>query len=158
MGHTDRDLLMVLSLLYLSVCLVFSLSCVVRKDRSPQSGPKRNEAPPSPLELSPHTDTPYTPHTHTHTIVIHPSDFRITTFQRSSDNSCLDFPLSLTLSLSFLPYLGDFSRHYDTMVHGSSSSVFSWLNRGKESLVLDLKVRPSGVIRARTRLPRITIQ
>lgn len=33
---------------------------------------------------------------------------------------------------------GDFARRYDNTVHGGSS-FFTWLNRGKESLVLDLK-------------------
>ena len=32
---------------------------------------------------------------------------------------------------------GDFARHYDTIVHGESAH-FVWLNRGKESVVLDL--------------------
>ncbi|MGE0651226.1 MAG: CaiB/BaiF CoA transferase family protein [Alphaproteobacteria bacterium] len=33
---------------------------------------------------------------------------------------------------------GDFARHYDRVVHGESA-YFVWLNRGKESVVLDLK-------------------
>ena len=33
---------------------------------------------------------------------------------------------------------GDFARAYDTKVHGEAS-YFVWLNRSKESLVLDLK-------------------
>src|SRR6058998_2637417 len=37
---------------------------------------------------------------------------------------------------------GDFARGYDTTVKGLSS-YFVWLNRGKESLTLDLK-RPEG--------------
>src|ERR1700736_4917122 len=32
---------------------------------------------------------------------------------------------------------GDFARYYDTLVHGECS-YFVWLNRGKESVVLDL--------------------
>src|SRR6185295_13375532 len=32
---------------------------------------------------------------------------------------------------------GDFARHYDHVVHGESAN-FVWLNRGKESVVLDL--------------------
>jgi crotonobetainyl-CoA:carnitine CoA-transferase CaiB-like acyl-CoA transferase len=36
------------------------------------------------------------------------------------------------------PGSGDFARGYDTLVHGESS-WFVWLNRGKESLDLDLK-------------------
>lgn len=33
---------------------------------------------------------------------------------------------------------GDFARHYDSVVHGESA-YFVWLNRGKESVVLDIK-------------------
>ena len=33
---------------------------------------------------------------------------------------------------------GDFARHYDHVVHGESA-YFVWLNRGKESVVLDIK-------------------
>lgn len=33
---------------------------------------------------------------------------------------------------------GDFARHYDHAVHGESAN-FVWLNKGKESLVLDIK-------------------
>ena len=33
---------------------------------------------------------------------------------------------------------GDFARHYDHVAHGESA-YFVWLNRGKESLVLDIK-------------------
>lgn len=36
---------------------------------------------------------------------------------------------------------GDFARGYDTAVKGLSSH-FVWLNRGKESVVLDLKDEP----------------
>jgi crotonobetainyl-CoA:carnitine CoA-transferase CaiB-like acyl-CoA transferase len=36
------------------------------------------------------------------------------------------------------PGTGDFARHYDQAVHGQSS-YFIWLNRGKESIELDLK-------------------
>ena len=36
------------------------------------------------------------------------------------------------------PETGDFSRDYDHVVHGESA-YFVWLNRGKESLVLDIK-------------------
>src|SRR6202158_1505386 len=32
---------------------------------------------------------------------------------------------------------GDFARHYDYVVHGESAN-FVWLNRGKQSIVLDL--------------------
>jgi itaconate CoA-transferase len=35
---------------------------------------------------------------------------------------------------------GDFARHYDHVVHGESAH-FVWLNRGKESVVLDLRKR-----------------
>ena len=34
---------------------------------------------------------------------------------------------------------GDFARRYDATVHGQAS-YFVWLNRGKESLALDLKI------------------
>jgi itaconate CoA-transferase len=34
---------------------------------------------------------------------------------------------------------GDFARHYDQAVHGEST-YFVWINRGKESVVLDLRV------------------
>ena len=34
---------------------------------------------------------------------------------------------------------GDFARKYDAMVHGSHSTYFTWLNRGKESLVANIK-------------------
>jgi crotonobetainyl-CoA:carnitine CoA-transferase CaiB-like acyl-CoA transferase len=36
------------------------------------------------------------------------------------------------------PGSGDFARNYDSYVLGESSH-FSWLNRGKKSVVLDLK-------------------
>src|SRR6187431_1333673 len=36
------------------------------------------------------------------------------------------------------PEVGDFARHYDRSVHGEAS-YFVWLNRGKESVELDLK-------------------
>jgi itaconate CoA-transferase len=36
------------------------------------------------------------------------------------------------------PGVGDFARHYDQSVHGQAS-YFVWLNRGKESIELDLK-------------------
>ncbi len=36
------------------------------------------------------------------------------------------------------PAEGDFARHYDDVVHGTSA-YFAWANRGKESIVLDLK-------------------
>ncbi|WP_330254893.1 CoA transferase [Nocardia sp. NBC_00565] len=36
------------------------------------------------------------------------------------------------------PGVGDFARHYDQTVHGESS-YFVWLNRGKESVELDIK-------------------
>ncbi|MGH3384820.1 MAG: CaiB/BaiF CoA transferase family protein [Nocardioidaceae bacterium] len=41
------------------------------------------------------------------------------------------------------PDIGDFARSYDETVHGQSSH-FVWLNRGKESVALDLK-QPEGV-------------
>lgn len=40
------------------------------------------------------------------------------------------------------PGVGDLARHYDRTVHGESS-YFVWLNRGKESVELDIK-RPDG--------------
>jgi crotonobetainyl-CoA:carnitine CoA-transferase CaiB-like acyl-CoA transferase len=36
------------------------------------------------------------------------------------------------------PGTGDFTRHYDSVVHGHAAH-FVWVNRGKESVVLDLK-------------------
>ncbi|MCW2819835.1 MAG: L-carnitine dehydratase/bile acid-inducible protein [Marmoricola sp.] len=39
------------------------------------------------------------------------------------------------------PGVGDFAREYDRSVHGEAS-YFVWLNRGKESLELDLKSAP----------------
>nr|WP_222132394.1 CaiB/BaiF CoA-transferase family protein [Pseudonocardia sp. C8] len=39
------------------------------------------------------------------------------------------------------PGEGDFARHYDTAVHGLATH-FVWLNRGKESLAVDLKSAP----------------
>src|SRR5207253_6311921 len=36
------------------------------------------------------------------------------------------------------PFAGDFARGYDETVHGLSSH-FVWLNRGKQSVTLDLK-------------------
>src|SRR3978361_475967 len=41
------------------------------------------------------------------------------------------------------PHGGDFARGYDRALHGESS-YFVWLNRGKESVTLDLK-RPEGL-------------
>ena len=35
---------------------------------------------------------------------------------------------------------GDFARGYDNLVHGVESAYFVWLNRGKESICLDLKL------------------
>ena len=43
---------------------------------------------------------------------------------------------------------GDFARGYDHIVHGESS-YFVWLNRGKESLVLDLKAADDAALLAR---------
>ena len=40
------------------------------------------------------------------------------------------------------PGTGDFARHYDTTVAGRSS-YFVWLNRGKESVALDLTEAPA---------------
>ena len=38
---------------------------------------------------------------------------------------------------------GDFARGYDSVVNGDSA-YFVWLNRGKESLVLDIKQADDG--------------
>lgn len=43
---------------------------------------------------------------------------------------------------------GDFARHYDTVVHGQSA-YFVWLNRGKQSLTLDLKQADGRAVLAR---------
>ncbi|MEY4313287.1 MAG: Formyl-coenzyme transferase, partial [Actinomycetota bacterium] len=43
---------------------------------------------------------------------------------------------------------GDFARQYDHTVHGEAS-YFVWINRGKESVVLDLK-SASGIAALRT--------
>ena len=54
------------------------------------------------------------------------------------------------------PEAGDFARGYDRTVHGQSS-YFVWLNRGKESVELDLKDpgdrRPAPIHRAVRYLP-----
>ena len=54
------------------------------------------------------------------------------------------------------PEAGDFARGYDRTVHGQSS-YFVWLNRGKESVELDLKDpgdrRPAPIHRAVRSLP-----
>lgn len=43
---------------------------------------------------------------------------------------------------------GDFARHYDAVVHGEST-YFTWANRGKESLVVDLKEPEDAALLAR---------
>ncbi|CCW20015.1 L-carnitine dehydratase/bile acid-inducible protein F [Sphingobium indicum BiD32] len=43
---------------------------------------------------------------------------------------------------------GDFARGYDKVVHGESA-YFVWLNRGKQSIVLDLKNREDAALLAR---------
>jgi itaconate CoA-transferase len=48
------------------------------------------------------------------------------------------------------PGRGDFARHYDSLLHGLSTH-YVWLNRGKRSVVLDLK-SPDGRERLRTLL------
>ncbi len=40
---------------------------------------------------------------------------------------------------------GDFARHYDTAA-GGESAYFAWLNRGKESIVLDIKQPEDGAL------------
>lgn len=53
---------------------------------------------------------------------------------------------------------GDFARRYDTTVHGGSS-FFTWLNRGKESIVLDLKAaEDAGVFRALAARADVVVQ
>src|SRR5215212_1632921 len=46
------------------------------------------------------------------------------------------------------PEGGDFGRHYDTAVKGQSA-YFVWLNRGKQSLAIDLKAAGAGEITRR---------
>ena len=41
---------------------------------------------------------------------------------------------------------GDFARGYDHLVHGVESAYFVWLNRGKESICLDLKLEADIVV------------
>jgi itaconate CoA-transferase len=43
---------------------------------------------------------------------------------------------------------GDFARHYDAVVHGESA-YFVWINRGKESVTLDLKNRDDKALMGR---------
>src|SRR3954463_8363540 len=43
---------------------------------------------------------------------------------------------------------GDFARHYDSLANGLSAH-FVWLNRGKESVVLDLKQPGAAALLAR---------
>ncbi len=50
---------------------------------------------------------------------------------------------------------GDFARHYDGAVHGLASH-FVWLNRGKESVALDLK-SPDGLAVVRTLISRADV-
>lgn len=50
---------------------------------------------------------------------------------------------------------GDFARAYDTKVHGMAS-YFVWLNRGKESVVLDLK-SPEGAAALRELMSRADV-
>ena len=53
------------------------------------------------------------------------------------------------------PDRGDFARHYDQTVNGLSSH-FVWINRGKESLCLDLKA-PEGVMVLRSLLEKADV-
>ncbi|MBW0114432.1 CaiB/BaiF CoA transferase family protein [Pseudonocardia abyssalis] len=53
------------------------------------------------------------------------------------------------------PGEGDFARHYDHAVHGLASH-FVWLNRGKESIVLDLKT-DRGLLVARELIARADV-
>ena len=41
---------------------------------------------------------------------------------------------------------GDFARGYDHLLHGVESAYFVWLNRGKESICLDLKLEADIVV------------
>ena len=43
---------------------------------------------------------------------------------------------------------GDFARDYDRVVHGESA-YFVWLNRGKESIALDLKNKDDNLVLSR---------
>ncbi|HQY31394.1 MAG TPA: CaiB/BaiF CoA-transferase family protein, partial [Thermomicrobiales bacterium] len=53
---------------------------------------------------------------------------------------------------------GDLARSYDTTVHGNSS-YFVWLNRGKESVALDLKhPAAAGILQALVRQADVVVQ
>src|SRR5271154_3275613 len=45
------------------------------------------------------------------------------------------------------PGTGDFARHYDRSTHGQAS-YFVWLNRGKESIELDVKTKQGQAVLA----------
>ena len=49
---------------------------------------------------------------------------------------------------------GDFARAYDSVV-GGESAYFVWLNRGKESLVLDIKDEADAAVMWHLVLPRV---
>lgn len=53
------------------------------------------------------------------------------------------------------PDVGDFARHYDRSV-GGVSAYFAWLNRGKESVTVDLKA-PEGIELARKLVARADV-
>ena len=51
---------------------------------------------------------------------------------------------------------GDFARGYDDVVYGESS-YFVWLNRGKESIILDIKNTPATTAKSKRIFGKLSI-